>query len=52
MLIESACVPDAALLSVAFTVKFAVPDAVGVPLICPPELSAKPAGKAPDANDH
>ena len=52
MLIESALVADTELLSVALTVKFAVPATDGVPLIWPAELSAKPTGSAPVEIDH
>ena len=37
--------------SVTRTVKLEVPEAVGVPLITPPELRLKPAGSEPDASD-
>jgi hypothetical protein len=49
------CVADCGglLLSVTRTVKFAVPTAVGVPLIAPvPALSVNPAGNAPALSDH
>jgi hypothetical protein len=46
-LIDKAWVADADLLSVAFTVKFAVPIAEGVPLIKPAGLIDKPVGNAP-----
>lgn len=52
MLIERAWVADAELLSVALTVKLAFPVADGVPLICPAELSDKPAGNVPVVIDH
>jgi hypothetical protein len=38
--------------SVAWTVKFAVPAAVGVPAIAPAALSVSPAGRFPDVTDH
>jgi len=41
------CVPKPPMLSVAFAVKLNAPDAVGVPLICPPEPSVMPAGSEP-----
>jgi hypothetical protein len=41
--------PDA--LSVTFTVKFAVPAAVGVPEIVPLALRFRPAGRDPPASD-
>ena len=34
------------------TVKLDVPDAVGVPLITPPPLRPRPAGRLPEASDH
>jgi hypothetical protein len=37
--------------SVTFTVNEDVPDAVGVPLICPELLSVNPAGKEPELSD-
>ena len=39
------------LASVTFTVNDAVPDDVGVPLICPALLSVSPAGKVPEEID-
>ena len=42
----SGCVADALAVSVALTVKFVVPDAVGVPLMVLP-FSVRPAGRAP-----
>jgi hypothetical protein len=36
--------------SVAITVNEKVPDAVGVPLICPELLSVNPPGKVPELN--
>jgi hypothetical protein len=58
---SSACAPAAttilkfavalstgALLSVTFTVNENVPDAVGVPLICPPPLNVSPVGNVPE----
>ena len=47
MVSEKGCVPKPPMLSVAFAVKLNVPDAVGVPLICPLELSVMPAGSEP-----
>jgi len=52
ILIENALLAVVELLSVALTVKFAVPAADGVPLICPAELSDRPGGNAPDVIDH
>ena len=40
------------MVSVAFAVKLNVPDAVGVPLICPPEPSVITAGSEPLLTDH
>jgi hypothetical protein len=51
MLIERACVADTETLSVTFTVKLAVPDADGVPLIWPAALSVKPVGSVPAEMD-
>lgn len=42
---------DGELESVTFTVNDEVPDAVGVPLICPELLSVSPAGKEPELKD-
>ena len=39
-------------LSVTLTVNVDVPDAVGVPLIAPDELSVNPAGRLPLTMDH
>jgi hypothetical protein len=50
--IERACVTVADMLSIALTVKFAVPTPDGVPLIAPPGLSEQPAGNAPAEIDH
>ena len=33
-------------------VKLDVPDAVGVPLITPPALRLRPAGRVPESSDH
>ena len=52
MLTESGAVSEAEAVSVALTVKFFVPAAVGMPLICPEELRFNPAGKAPELIDH
>jgi hypothetical protein len=38
--------------SVTFTVKFDVPEEVGVPLMTPPELKVSPVGRLPDTVDH
>ena len=38
--------------SVTLAVKLAVPLAVGVPLMTPPELKKSPAGRLPDNTDH
>lgn len=51
MVSETGCVADAELLSVALTVKFAVPAAVGVPLSWPPALKESPAGGEPETTD-
>ena len=45
-------VPKPLMLSVAFAVKLNAPVAVGVPLICPAELSVIPAGSEPLLIDH
>ena len=52
MVSEKDCVPKPPMLSVAFAVKLNVPDAVGVPLICPPALSVILAGSEPLLIDH
>src|SRR3990172_7910786 len=53
IIIASAFVAVAPLVSVALTVKFEVPAAVGVPLISPVvPLSANPAGSAPTVTAH
>lgn len=44
--------PDRFAESVTLTVKFEVPDAVGVPLMAPLALRVKPAGSAPALTDH
>jgi hypothetical protein len=49
---ESAAVADADALSVAFTVKLAVPAAVGVPDIVPPAERVSPTGSDPLETDH
>jgi hypothetical protein len=48
---DSAAVAVAEGLSVTFTVKLAVPAAVGVPEIVPPALRFRPAGSDPPASD-
>ncbi len=52
MTIVSTCVAVLERPSVTWTVKLLDPVPVGVPLIIPPELSDKPAGKLPEDNDH
>jgi hypothetical protein len=49
---ESAAVAEADALSVALTVTFAVPAAVGVPDIVPPAARVSPAGSDPLDTDH
>jgi hypothetical protein len=49
---DSADVADADVLSVAFTVTFAVPAAVGVPDIVPLAERVSPAGSDPLETDH
>ena len=48
----NAFVAVALMLSVTFTVKFAVPVAVGVPLITPAAFMLKPGGNDPDVINH
>lgn len=51
--IDSAFVPEALSVSVAFAVKLEVPAVVGVPVMAPvDELRLKPAGRLPDSSDH
>jgi hypothetical protein len=50
--IDNAAVAEADALSVAFTVKLAVPAAVGVPDIVPLAARVSPAGSVPPATDH
>jgi hypothetical protein len=47
-----AVVENAPLVPATVTEKVAVPDAEGVPLIIPPPLKFKPAGKVPLDMDH
>jgi hypothetical protein len=52
IVIDSAAVAEADVLSVAFTVKLATPAAVGVPDIVPPAERLNPAGSDPLDTDH
>jgi hypothetical protein len=51
MLMESAWVAESEFLSTTFTVKFAVPALVGVPVICAAD-KLNPWGRAPAEIDH
>jgi hypothetical protein len=51
MVRENALVAFCNKLSATWTVNVAAPAVVGVPLITPPEVSAKPAGNVPDVTD-
>jgi len=48
IVMDSAFVAEALNVSAAFTVKLEVPDAVGVPVIAPPELKESPVGRLPE----
>jgi hypothetical protein len=51
-LMDSDRVADPDAVSVALTVKFEVPEVVGVPVIWPDAPRFSPAGNEPDAIDH